>query len=72
MTTATSAPKSISGTWRFSPNTAFDLVGGYFFAGGAFDAAECTNGALTCGPGLVRVKKSEDAYTLAARVRLAF
>ena len=59
-------------TWRFSPNTAFDLVGGYFFAGGGFDAAECTNGALTCSPGLVQVKKSEDAYTLAARVRLAF
>jgi hypothetical protein len=59
-------------TWRFSPNTAFDLVGGYLFAGGAFDAAECTNGAATCSPGVVRIKKAEDAYTLAARVRLAF
>jgi hypothetical protein len=59
-------------TWRFSPNTAFDLVGGYLFAGEAFDAAECTNGAATCSPGLVRVKKADDAYTLAARVRLAF
>jgi hypothetical protein len=59
-------------TWRFSPNTAFDLVGGWLFAGGAFDSGECTNGAATCAPGLVRVKKSEDAYTLAARVRLAF
>src|SRR5262245_33430106 len=59
-------------TWRFSANTAFDLVGGYFFAGDAFDAAECTNGAATCSPSLVRKKSAQDAYTLAARVRLAF
>jgi hypothetical protein len=59
-------------TWRFSANTAFDLVGGYFFAGDAFDAAECTNGAATCSPNLVRKKSAQDAYTLAARVRLAF
>ena len=59
-------------TWRFSANTAFDLVGGYFFAGDAFDAAECTNGAATCTPNLVRKKSAQDAYTLAARVRLAF
>src|SRR5262249_23991027 len=59
-------------TWRFSANTAFDLVGGYFFAGDGFDAAECTNGAATCSPSLVRKKSAQDAYTLAARVRLAF
>jgi len=59
-------------TWRFSANTAFDLVGGYFFAGDAFDAAECTNGNATCSPSLVRKKSAQDAYTLAARVRLAF
>ena len=59
-------------TWRFSANTAFDLVGGYFFAGDAFDAAECTNGQATCSPSLVRKKSAQDAYTLAARVRLAF
>src|SRR5262249_59361324 len=58
--------------WRFSANTAFDLVGGYLFAGAALDAAECTNNAATCSPSLVRVKSAQDAYTLAARVRLAF
>jgi hypothetical protein len=31
-------------TWRFSTSTAFDLVGGYLFAGSAFDAAECRGG----------------------------
>ncbi len=59
-------------TWRFSANTAFDLVGGYLFAGDALDAAECTNGAATCSPSLARRKDAQDAYTLAARVRLAF
>src|SRR5215831_16918805 len=59
-------------TWRFSANTAFDLVGGYLFAGDALDAAECTNNAATCSPSLIRVKSAKDAYTLAARIRLAF
>jgi hypothetical protein len=59
-------------TWRFSANTAFDLVGGYFFAGDAFDATECTNGAATCSANFARKKSAQDAYTLAARVRLAF
>ncbi len=59
-------------TWRFSANTAFDLVGGYLFAGDALDAAECTNGAATCSPSLVKRKSAQDAYTVAARIRLAF
>jgi hypothetical protein len=59
-------------TWRFSANTAFDLVGAYLFAGDALDATECTNGAATCAPSLARKKSAQDAYTLAARVRLAF
>jgi hypothetical protein len=60
-------------TWRFSANTAFDLVGGYFFAGDAFDSTECTNGSTTtCSANFVRKKPAQDAYTLAARVRLAF
>lgn len=58
--------------WRFSPNAAFDIVGGYLFAGDAVGAAECTNNAATCSPSLVRVKSAQDAYTLAVRVRLAF
>ena len=60
-------------TWKFSANTAFDLVGGYLFAGSAFDAAECRGGApLTCAGGTVVKMDAKDAYTLAARVRLAF
>ena len=61
-------------TWRFSANTAFDLVGGYFFAGDGFDAAECPGQAAgtTCSASAARKKSAQDAYTLAARVRLAF
>ncbi len=65
-------------TWRFSPNTAFDLVGGWLFAGSALDAAECqqvtssTPTAGTCAGGRVVKKDAQDAYTLAARIRLAF
>jgi hypothetical protein len=61
-------------TWRFSANTAFDLVGGYFFAGEGFDAAECPGQAAgtTCSAAAARKKSAQDAYTLAARVRLAF
>ena len=63
-------------TWRFSPNTAFDLVGGWLFAHwgrSGFDAAECVGGAATtCAGGTVVKKEAQDAYTLAARIRLAF
>ena len=62
-------------TWRFSANTAFDLVGGYLFAGDALNAAECRgtlSAAGVCSGGPVVKKDAEDAYTLAARVRLAF
>src|SRR5262249_10583804 len=59
-------------TWRFSANTAFDLRGAYLFAGDALDASECTNGAATCSTSLTRKKSAQDAYTLAARIRLAF
>ncbi len=59
-------------TWRFSTNADFNLVGGWLFAGDALDAAECSNGAATCSPNLTRKKDAHDAYTLAARIRLAF
>jgi hypothetical protein len=52
-------------TWRFAPNTAFDLVGGYLFAGDALNATEVTPG------GFVR-KEAKDAYTLVGRIRLSF
>jgi hypothetical protein len=34
-------------TWRFAPNTAFDLQGGYLFAGSALNTAELLNGVHT-------------------------
>jgi len=52
-------------TWRFAPNTAFDLVGSYLFAGDALDTAEVLNGVT------VR-RQANDGYQVAARVRLAF
>ena len=60
-------------TWRFAPNAAFDLVGAWLFAGAALDTAECIGGAPgSCAGGTVVRKDAHDAYTLAARVRLAF
>jgi hypothetical protein len=54
-------------------SSAFDIIGGYFIAGSAFDAAECRGGAAnTCAGGTVVKLDARDAYTLAARVRLAF
>ncbi|PYN80460.1 MAG: hypothetical protein DMD96_13090 [Candidatus Rokuibacteriota bacterium] len=52
-------------TWRFAPNTAFDLVGAWLFAGDALNTAELLNGVT------VR-REANDGYQLAARVRLAF
>jgi len=52
-------------TWRFAPNTAFDLAGYYLAAGPALKMAELQNG--------VPVKKDQhDGYYAAARVRLSF
>jgi hypothetical protein len=52
-------------TWRFAPNIAFDLQGAYLFAGDALGTAEVVDGVHTR-------RKPEDAYMVAARVRLAF
>jgi hypothetical protein len=52
-------------TWRWAPNTAFDIAGSYLFAGGALATAEVVNGVHTR-------RDPHDAYQLAARVRLAF
>jgi hypothetical protein len=52
-------------TWRFAPNTAFDLAAYYLAAGGALRTAELLNGTL------VR-RDQNDAYYAAARVRLSF
>ena len=52
-------------TWRFAPNTAFDLAAYYLFAGSANDMTEQLNG--------VAVKRdARDGYYAVARVRLSF
>jgi hypothetical protein len=48
-------------TWRFAPNTAFDLVGAWLFAGGALDTRDASG-----------KRDAEDAWTIAARMRLSF
>jgi hypothetical protein len=55
-------------TWRFSPNAAFDMVGGWLFAGGALDTTECIGGvAGSCAGGTLVKKDAKDAYTLGTR-----
>jgi hypothetical protein len=63
---ATSVLRSTEGfTWRFAPNTAFDLAGYYLAAGSALKMSELLNG--------VPVKRDQnDGYYVAARVRLSF
>jgi hypothetical protein len=53
-------------TWRFAPNTAFDLVGAYLFSGAALDTREAAAGTGTSA------RDAENAWTIAARVRLSF
>lgn len=56
-------------TWRFAPNLAFDLVGGYMFAGDALSSATSTNAVTT----VVRPNTDpDDVKTVAARVRYTF
>jgi len=57
-------------TWRFAPNTVFDLVGAYLFAGGALDTAESGLQGLPAGT-LVK-RDSKDGWTIAARMRMSF
>lgn len=52
-------------TWKFAPNTAFDLVGAYLFAGDALKTTEIQNGVAT-------KLDAHDAWTVASRVRLSF
>ena len=52
-------------TWRFAPNTAFDLAGYYLVAGGALKTGELLNGVVT-------KRDQNDGYYAAARVRLSF
>jgi hypothetical protein len=62
-------------TWRFAPNVAFDLVGGYLFAGHALDVTECQASSIAapaCPAGQLVKRDAKDAWTSAARVRLSF
>jgi hypothetical protein len=52
-------------TWRFAPNTAFDLAAYYLFAGSALDMSETLNGAVV-------KRDARDGYYATARVRLSF
>ena len=53
-------------TWRFAPNTVFDLQGAYLFAGGALDTRQAVTPAGT------QQFDSENGWTIAARLRLSF
>ena len=55
-------------TWRFAPNTVFDLVGGYLFAGSALDA---TRSPAPIGAANAK-QDAEDGWTVAARIRMSF
>jgi len=64
---------NIGTTWRFAPNAAVDLGGGYLAAGGALDTAECLGGTGTnCAGGTVVRRGANDAYQGSLRVRLSF
>jgi hypothetical protein len=55
-------------TWRFAPNTAFDLVGAWLFAGHALDTRVCGSAAAAS----CHKEEAHDAWTVAARVRMSF
>ncbi len=55
-------------TWRFAPNTVFDLQGAYLFAGSALDTREAVTGVT----GGSATRDARDGYTVAARVRFSF
>jgi hypothetical protein len=59
-------------TWRFAPNTVFDLVGAYLFAGGALDTRETLAAPSGVAAGTTAARDAQDAWTVAARVRLSF
>jgi len=48
-------------TWRFAPNTVFDLQGAYMFAGSALDTTDASGS-----------RDAVNGWTIAARLRLSF
>jgi hypothetical protein len=65
---------NIGTTWRFAPNTAFDMSYAYLFAGAALDAPNVGKTRATLGTASPRIVKddAEDAWLLAARLRMSF
>jgi Alginate export len=51
----------IGTTWRFAPNTVFDLQGAYYFAGSALDTLDASGS-----------RDAKDGWTIAARIRMSF
>jgi hypothetical protein len=56
-------------TWRFAPNVALDVVGGYMFSGSALESVTATSSANNPKPSN---NDREDVYTGVARVRFSF
>jgi hypothetical protein len=54
--------------WRFAPNVAFDMVGGWNFAGNAL-AAQCNSASTSCTATSVNARNPQDTQTVVARVR---
>ncbi|MFZ1057565.1 MAG: hypothetical protein WAP47_00090 [Candidatus Rokuibacteriota bacterium] len=52
--------------WRFAPNTRFDLVGAWLFAGGALDGAELAPGTPTGTTGVRR--DASDAWLISSKL----
>jgi hypothetical protein len=59
-------------TWRFAPNTVFDLVGAYLFTGAALDSLHNPAPAGVGAAGATQKFDSEDGWLIAARVRMSF
>jgi hypothetical protein len=57
-------------TWRFAPNTAFDLQGAYMFAGSALDTRQAVIGSGATGG--TQTFDSRDGWLLSARLRFSF
>lgn len=56
-------------TWRFAPNVALDVVGGYMFAGSAMESVSAPSSTTNPKPSN---NDAENVYTGVARVRFSF
>ncbi|MEK7700582.1 MAG: hypothetical protein AAB418_01120, partial [candidate division NC10 bacterium] len=58
-------------TWRFAPNTAFDLSGAYLFAGEALDSTESLTLPAGNAAGLAK-RDAKDGWLISSRIRMSF